>query len=276
MADYVVGDIQGCFDSLQALLESVQFTPGQDRLYAVGDLVNRGPKSLETLRFCYSLGDNFATVLGNHDLHLLAVAAGARKANRKDTLSEILQAHDRDELLAWLSRQPLLLQLNNFTLVHAGIPPQWTLADAHARAREVENALRDKASARVFFDTMYGNTPDAWSDDLQGTDRLRCITNFFTRMRYCDDNGVLNLDNKLPPDQGPAGYFPWFSIPHRKTRADKILFGHWASLQGEVHGNNLVALDTGCIWGGSLTMLRLDNEELISQPCTEPTTKKAG
>lgn len=267
MASYVVGDIQGCFNCLQALLEQINFDPLKDRLYAVGDLVNRGPQSLETLRFCYSLGDRFKTVLGNHDLHLLAVARGRKAPNHKDTLAAILNAPDRELLLGWLQSQPLLLRLGQYTLVHAGIPPQWTLEEAEKRAREVEVVLADPELSHQYFHQMYGNSPRQWHDDLEGMDRLRCITNYFTRMRYCDELGGVELSNKMPPSHGPQGYQPWYAVNGRKTAGDRILFGHWASLQGAIHSANVVALDTGCVWGDRLRMICLESAKLFHHAC---------
>ena len=274
MRTFVVGDIQGCFRCLEKLLEEVGFSPSRDRLLAVGDLVNRGPQSLETLRFCHSLGNAFHTVLGNHDLHLLAVARGGRAPNHKDTLSSILNAPDRERLLDWLQSQSLMLQQGEYTLVHAGIPPQWNVDEAAARAREVEHALGSPANSQRFFQGMYGNTPHTWDDGLEGVDRLRCITNYFTRMRYCNAHGRLELSNKMPPEHGPPGYRPWFAVEGRKTAGDKILFGHWASLQGRVGDSNAIALDTGCVWGGSLRMIRLDTGRFYHHLCQPEIQKK--
>lgn len=267
MATWVVGDIQGCLDCLLDLLARARFDPAADRLYAVGDLVNRGPRSLETLRFCRSLGAAFQSVLGNHDLHLLAVARGGRPLGRKDTLGEILTAPDREELLDWLQRRPLLLRLGRHTLVHAGIPPQWTLEEAAARAGEVEAVLRDAERAPRFLAKMYGDHPRRWRDDLQGTERLRCIVNYLTRMRYCDAEGRLELANKRPPHQGPAGYYPWFAVPGRRTAGQPILFGHWASLGGETGREDAIALDTGCVWGGRLRLLCLESGVRLHHDC---------
>lgn len=266
MSIYVVGDIQGCFSCLMKLLEQVNFSTPRDQLWAVGDLVNRGPDSLETLRFCKSLGGNFRTVLGNHDLHLLAVARGVKAPNYKDTLQDILSAPDRHDLLAWLQHQPLLISEGEYTIVHAGIPPIWSLEEARAGAREVETALASPASMG-FFNNMYGNEPGAWRDDLEGNDRLRVITNYLTRMRYCDADGKLELQNKQPPVNGPAGYLPWFAHKNRKTGEDKIVFGHWASLNGIAEAKNLFPLDTGCVWGGRLRLLSLVTGKYSHQSC---------
>jgi len=264
---YVVGDIQGCFSCLEKLLQKVHFNPSHDQLWAVGDLVNRGPSSLETLRFCKSLGDSFRTVLGNHDLHLLAVAQGARSPNHKDTLQDILNAPDKHEILAWLQSQPLMISEHGYSLVHAGIPPMWSLTEALERAREVEAALASATASRVFFHSMYGNEPKRWNNELEGSDRLRVITNYFTRMRYCDANGLLELQNKFPPANGPKGYLPWFEHKNRRTAKDKIIFGHWASLNGIVQGENIFPLDTGCVWGGRLRLMSLDTAQYSHQSC---------
>lgn len=260
MACYAIGDIQGCYDELLALLERIGFEPERDRLWFVGDLVNRGPKSLETLRFVKGLGDAGLTVLGNHDLHLLAAAWYPRNVRRKDTLHAILDAPDRGELLDWLRCQPLLHHDDQlgYTLLHAGLPPQWDLADAQARAGEVESVL---CSHRIgdFLARMYGNEPDRWSDDLEGQDRLRFITNCFTRLRYCTPDGRLVLEPKGAPGSQPAGAFPWFEIEARRSRDLNIVFGHWSTL-GQRDDPGIFPLDTGCLWGGQLTALRLDGE----------------
>ncbi|TNE94965.1 MAG: symmetrical bis(5'-nucleosyl)-tetraphosphatase [Gammaproteobacteria bacterium] len=258
MTTYVVGDLQGCLTPLQQLLETVKFDPGKDQLWSVGDLVNRGPQSLETLRFCYQLGDAFRTVLGNHDLHLLAVAHGVRKPHPSDTLNDILEAPDRDELLKWLIRQPLLLAHGEFLLVHAGIPPQWSREEALALAEEVQQVLSDELQSAAFFEVMYGNEPDLWHNALLPPLRWRLITNYLTRMRFCSTEGQLELSSKAPPQEPPEGFAPWYAHPHRKTCHCKIIFGHWAALEGKPIGDNLYPLDTGCIWGGPLRMMALD------------------
>ena len=262
MTDYVVGDLQGCLEPLLKLLDRVQFDPTTDRLIATGDLVNRGPQSLETLRFCRGLGSAFKTVLGNHDLHLLAIGHGIRKPTRKDTFDELLCAHDRDELLNWLQQQPLLLSIDNYTIVHAGIPPNWTLSTARTLAAEVEQVLRSD-EAQSYFQGMYGDQPASWSDDLNGQARWRLITNYLTRMRYCTASGQLELEAKTAPDQQDAEltakFAPWFSYPTRKAVDDKIIFGHWAALEGKYLGNNLFPLDTGYVWGGAMRLMNLSN-----------------
>ena len=263
MTSYAVGDIQGCLDPLLQLLETVSFDPSCDQLIGVGDLINRGPKSLETLRFCKSLGDSFKTVLGNHDLHLLAIAHGVRSPTPKDTLNEILAAPDRDELLTWLQQQPLLLTIGDYTVVHAGIPPIWDLAKAQGLAAEVSAVLRSDNSAE-YFNHMYGNRPLQWSDDLRGPERWRVITNYLTRMRFCTVDGRLELESK-DAITASAPYGPWFDYSDRKTRQDKIIFGHWAALEGRDCGPNLFALDTGCVWGGPMRLMNLESQTYTEQ-----------
>lgn len=259
MTNYAVGDLQGCLDPLQALLDKLAFDPAQDQLIAVGDLVNRGPKSLETLQFCKSLGPAFKTVLGNHDLHLLAISKGVKSATPHDSLTPILAAPDREELLNWLQQQPLLLTVGDYTLVHAGIPPQWDLLTAQRLAAEVSAVLRSEDSD-VYFQNMYGNQPSVWREDFEGPERWRVITNYLTRMRLCTATGDLDLEsrdclNSVPP------FAPWFSYSARKTRNDKVIFGHWAALQGQDCGDNVFALDTGYIWGGPLRIMSMDTGE---------------
>lgn len=260
MAVYAIGDIQGCFDELQAALESVHFDPSLDRIWLVGDLVNRGPKSLQTLRFVRSLGEQAISVLGNHDLHLLALASGNLRKAGKDTLDAVLNAPDRDELLHWLRQRPLIHHdpALGFAMVHAGLPPHWTIEQASARAREVESVLRSTDHPE-YFDEMYGNKPDRWSDQLDGMDRLRFITNCFTRLRFCSADGVLALKEKGPPGtQARPETLPWFEHPGRASRDTRIVFGHWSTL-GYRAAHNVWALDSGCLWGGQLTLLRLDS-----------------
>lgn len=262
MAVFAVGDIQGCCDEFELLLQTLQFDPARDQLWLTGDLVNRGPRSLDTLRLVKSLGDAAITVLGNHDLHLLATAFNPQaKRKSKDTIDQVLNAPDRDELLHWLRHQPLLHhdpQLNH-TILHAGLPPQWDLPLAIACAREVETTLRDSERAQLLFENMYGDEPDRWDDNLEGFARLRFITNCFTRLRACTDNGRLKLKAKGAPDKLEPGLYPWFRVPKRRSRDHRIVFGHWSSL-GYYQGDNVLGLDTGCVWGGSLSAMRLDRE----------------
>jgi bis(5'-nucleosyl)-tetraphosphatase (symmetrical) len=267
VATYVVGDIQGCYDALQCLLQQVRFNPDRDCLWSVGDVVNRGPKCLKTLRFLYDMQDNLVLVLGNHDLHLLAVAAGVRRPTRSDTLDKILKAPDRDALIGWLHEQPLLHQEHGYTMVHAGIPPQWSVKQARKYAAEVEAVLRGPDCVE-FFRHMYGNEPAVWSDDLSGMERLRVITNYLTRMRYCTKKGKLDLISKGPsPDCGINKVSAWFSHPERKAAKDPILFGHWASLEGRTDTPNAIGLDTGCVWGGALSLYSLDTGEWTRCRC---------
>ncbi len=271
MTAYAVGDLQGCLDQLKCVLEQVRFNPARDQLWLVGDLVNRGPKSLETLRFLYSIRESVICVLGNHDLHLLAVANNIERLRKADTLREILEAPDCTELLDWLRRQKLLHydEKRDVALVHAGIPPQWTLKKALKRAAEVEDALQDDARLPLFLDGMYGNEPAKWDKDLHGVTRLRVITNYLTRMRFCRADGTLDLKSKEGLDTAPPGFAPWFSYPERKTRGQKIVFGHWAALEGKCNEPGLFALDTGCVWGGAMTLLNIDSGARISCSCEE-------
>ncbi|MEE8056729.1 MAG: symmetrical bis(5'-nucleosyl)-tetraphosphatase [Pseudomonadales bacterium] len=267
MTRYAVGDLQGCLQPLQCLLEEITFNPRQDQLWLVGDLVNRGPASLATLRFVKQLGECTRIVLGNHDLHFLAVAYGVMPAGKSDTFDEILAADDCDELIQWLLRQPLLYSdpCGDYHMAHAGIPPIWTLTQATQYAREVETVLVS-ADAKQFFEHMYGNEPNGWSDNLSGYERLRVITNYFTRMRFCNAHGELDFVHKLISIDR-AGYAPWFSFSQRKTRNLNIIFGHWAALEGKVNAENIFALDTGCVWGRTLTLLNLDSKKLQHCPC---------
>jgi bis(5'-nucleosyl)-tetraphosphatase (symmetrical) len=258
MAVYAIGDVQGCFDELLALLDRIGFDPGTDRLWFAGDLVNRGPKSLETLHFIRDLGDTAVSVLGNHDLHLLAAAHGHPIDHDDHTLDAILAAPDRDELIDWLRHQPLLHhdgQLG-FTMVHAGLPPQWNLDLAGRCAREVEAVLQGDRTAD-FITRMYGNKPKRWSEDLEGWDRLRFIVNCLTRMRFCDRDGKLEFKCKGAPGKQRKGYYPWFDIPWRASRDMNIVFGHWSTLR-TYDAPGIFPIDTACLWGGALTALRID------------------
>lgn len=272
MAIYAIGDIQGCFDEFKALLEKLQFNPGQDNLWLTGDLVNRGPDSLKVLRYVRDLGESAVTVLGNHDLHLLAIAYVGDKKRTEDTFDELLSAPDKDELLDWLRHRPLMhtAETVGYTLVHAGLSPHWTLADARQYAYEVEHVLRGQ-HYRHYFVHMYGDEPAQWSANLKRWDHLRYITNCFTRLRYVDLEGRLCLKFKGSPEEKPSDYIPWFKVGGRKSKDNRIIFGHWAAL-GFHDEDGVIGLDTGCLWGGMLTAVKLDGPpgsklEPISLPC---------
>jgi len=270
VAVYAIGDLQGCRQQLQALLEHIGFQPDRDRLWFCGDLVNRGPDSLGTLRYVRDLGERARVVLGNHDLHLLAVARDPSRVNPKDTLQPILDARDRDELLDWLRRQPLVHYDPevDFLMVHAGLPPQWDLDTALACSAQVQRTLQSP-DLDGYLAHMYGNEPRVWSEDLAGWARLRFITNCCTRLRYCDHQGHYWLRAKGPPGSQPEGYLPWFEIPQRASRDLRIVFGHWSAL-GPTDAPGVFPLDTGCVWGGALTALRLDGEpRRYSVPCPQ-------
>jgi len=274
MSTYVVGDIQGCLQALKCVLKKVEFNPDKDVLWSVGDIVNRGPRCLKTLRFLYDMRDNLVLVLGNHDLHLLAVAAGVRAPSRSDTLDKILKAPDRDKLLTWLVHRPLIHHEHGFTMVHAGIPPQWSVEDAMNRAKEVEAVLQSPDCIE-FLKQMYGNEPLLWSDDLTGMTRLRVITNYLTRMRFCTSQGVLDLDSKGPsPDLGKVAVSAWFSHARRKTAKDRILFGHWASIEGQTSSPNAIGLDTGCVWGGAISLYQLETGRWTRCQCKNGRSKR--
>tara|TARA_R110002072_G_scaffold140765_7_gene285202 strand:- start:21354 stop:22187 length:834 start_codon:yes stop_codon:yes gene_type:complete len=265
MARYAIGDVQGCFDSLMALLKQINFAPEKDELWFAGDLVNRGPKSLDTLRFIKQLGESEGlpakVILGNHDLHLLACYHTNRTAKKKDTFADILSAPDCDELMNWLIRQPLMHwdKKSNFVMTHAGVPHIWKIEQAYSLSQEVYQALQ-QTNLRDFFENMYGNSPAIWSDDLSGLKRLRVITNYFTRMRFIKPNGELDFSAKEDLDSAPEGFSPWFSYPPKD--ATRFIFGHWAALSGETgFGEMFQAIDTACVWGGKITALNLDTLE---------------
>jgi bis(5'-nucleosyl)-tetraphosphatase (symmetrical) len=267
MATYVIGDIQGCLDELKRLLDTCRFDPAVDTVWFTGDLVNRGPASADTLRFIMALGERAITVLGNHDLHTLAVAHGRFRAHRNDTIGDILDADDREEMLAWLRNRPLMHVdvTHNTALVHAGLPPQWDIATAQACAHEVEQVLRGEHYI-AFLGDMYGNEPDTWDEGLEGVDRLRFITNCFTRLRYCNAYGRLELITKCRPGAQAADLMPWFEVPTRRSADTRIAFGHWSTL-GRIHNPQLVSLDTGCLWGGTLTAWCIEEDRLIEVDC---------
>lgn len=266
MTRYAVGDVQGCFTPLRRLLERVKFDPSRDQLWTVGDMVNRGPQSLECLRFFYELGDSARVVLGNHDLHLLAVAHGARKIKRDDTLQPILDASDSADLLSWLRRQPLLHRDGAYTMVHAGLAPQWSIPKAQQLAGEIAEVLQSDRLVD-FLHGMYGDTPTNWCDRLTGIERWRTITNYFTRLRFCTANGELDLKTKEGPGTAPPGYMPWFDVPQRKSAGAALIIGHWAMLMGKTGRDDVIALDTGCVWGNRLTLFNLDTRALLSCEC---------
>ena len=265
MATYAVGDIQGCFASLQALLEKCSFSSEFDRLWLVGDLVNRGPRSLETLRFVKSLGDRAVTVLGNHDLSLLMAAEGFGKRHRSDTIDDILAAPDRDELLHWLRHQRLMHVQGDYAMVHAGLLPAWSVAEARALAGEVEQALQAE-NYREFLANMWGSEPGAWDPGLTGWPRLRVIVNAMTRMRFCSPAGEMDFKAKGELSQAPVGYLPWFEVPGRRSAAAVLVTGHWSALGLRLE-SNLLALDSGCLWGGKLSALRLEDRALFQVDC---------
>ena len=262
---YAIGDIQGCYTELQQLLEKICFDPAQDKLWLVGDLVNRGADSLSVLRLVKSLGDSAITVLGNHDLHLLAVAAGVTELHRSDTLDEVLTAPDRDELLFWLRQQRLLYTENGHLLVHAGLLPQWNIKQATSLAQEVEQALRGDDYV-TFLERIYGNSPNTWDDDLKGYKRLRVIVNAFTRMRICTLQGEMEFKFKGEVENIPTGYMPWFDVPKRQSQDTTLICGHWSALDLKVTPS-LIALDTGCLWGGVMTAIRLEDRQIFQVKC---------
>lgn len=266
MTVYAIGDIQGCYNEFRRLLDVVKFDPASDQLWLAGDLVNRGPHSLETLRFVRDLGNAAITVLGNHDLHLIATVVSLAKTGKKDTLGPVLRADDCDELIDWLRQQRLFYNDERFCMLHAGLPPQWDLAQTQAMARAVEQVIGGE-DYQHFFRSMYGNRPTLWQDDLSKTERLRFAVNCFTRLRYCTPDGELDFHYKGPPGSQDAGLLPWYAVPGRKSLSMRIIFGHWSTL-GYYQGYNVFGIDTGCLWGGQLTALRLDDEpQRISIDC---------
>lgn len=266
MTDYAIGDIQGCYTQLQRLLDKVDFSPSRDCLWVAGDLVNRGPESLATLRYIASLENATKVVLGNHDLHLLAVALGGHAYKGKDTIEPIIQASDGDRLIQWLQRQHLVVHdaSRDLLMSHAGLPHIWSVPEALAHGEELESVLQSP-EAPDFFRQMYGNKPAAWYPDVGGMDRLRLITNYFTRMRFIAADGTLDLESKSSPDDAPAGFAPWFE--YSRDDQTSLIFGHWAALEGHTGKSRYLALDTGCVWGGALTLMDLDTRERIDCEC---------
>lgn len=269
MATYAIGDLQGCHAEFVELLEQLSFDPRRDRLWLAGDLVNRGPESLSCLREVMALGSAAEVVLGNHDLHLLAVARGGARLKRRDTLDDILHAADSESLLDWLQSCTMLVRQGEWVMSHAGIPPQWSVEQAERCAAEVEAVLCSESSGR-FLEQMYGNRPRRFKPGQEGIDRLRAIVNTLTRMRFIDADGRLDFDAKEGLDCAPAGYAAWFQYPRNDDPL--LLFGHWAALGGVTPGScvRAEALDTGCVWGGSLTALNLDTGQRISVPSHQP------
>lgn len=265
MATYAIGDIQGCFDAFMRLLAHCGFDSAGDRLWLVGDLVNRGPRSLETLRFVRDLGPAAVSVLGNHDLSLLMASEGFGKPGKGDTFDEILAAPDRRELLDWLRQRPLCHVEGEYCLVHAGLLPQWTAARARALAAEVEAALRG-AHWRELMANMWGSEPAAWDDGLEGWPRLRVIVNAMTRMRFCTLDGVMDFKVKGELAKAPAGCVPWFELPGRRSAQSVLITGHWSALGLKI-APNLLAIDSGCLWGGPLTAIRLEDRAIFQVPC---------
>ena len=275
MSTYAIGDVQGCYSELQNLLNEINFDERRDELWFTGDLVNKGPKSLQTLRFIKALGVNAKNTLGNHDLHLLAVAKNIQPLLKKDTIQEILAADDVEELIDWLKSRPLLITDDNlnFTMVHAGLPPQWSLENAKEFAKECELILQSEKINKLLAE-MYGDTPNIWSDSLQDYAKQRFIINCFTRIRFCNSDGMLDFDAKVAPGKQNTSLIPWYSLPNRKTKDNKIIFGHWSTVHIGNEKNfkqyNVYPIDTGCLWGGRLTAMRLEDEKIFSVPSEEP------
>jgi bis(5'-nucleosyl)-tetraphosphatase (symmetrical) len=268
MAIYAIGDVQGCFHKLMELLSVINFDKNKDQLWFSGDLVNRGKNSLEVLRFVRCLGDSAVTVLGNHDFHLIALAYGVNRHKKDDTIEDVLNAPDRDELIGWLKSRPLMHHdpFAGYSLIHAGLPPQWNITKARQCASEVEEVLRSPQCHELLHN-LFSNQPTKWSEDLKGWERLRFIVNCFTRLRYCDSSGAVEMECKGPPGAQPSQYVPWFEVPERKSRGEKIIFGHWATL-GFHTDTDVFGLDTGCVWGGALTAFRLDCNIRLSVGCS--------
>ena len=267
MSTYAIGDLQGCFASLQALLSKIGFEESRDRLWLVGDLVNRGPGSLECLRFVRGLGDRATVVLGNHDLHLLAVAEGVSKVGKRDTIQPILDAPDREDLFAWLRRQKLLHTEGSYVMVHAGLLPQWSLAEALKLAGEIESSIR-APDRRAFFKSMYGNEPNRWASALSNDARRRLVTNVMTRMRVLGEHDELDLEFKGELQAIPSNLVPWFSRRHPSYAGKTVIAGHWSALGLHVTPN-FIGLDSGCAWGRQLTALRLEDREIFQIECAE-------
>ena len=268
MATYAVGDIQGCYLEFRSLLDAIGFNAKRDRLWLVGDLVNRGPGSLDTLRYVRGLGDAAITVLGNHDFHLLRLAAGYGTAHQSDTLAAVLEAPDRDELIDWLGQQKLAHREGRWLMIHAGLVPQWTGDRTIELAREIEAVLRSDERA-VFLERLYGDKPDGWDDSLQGFDRWRVIVNALARLRFCTDDGRMEFREKRGAAFAPPGYKAWFEHAHRKTSDHIVISGHW-STQQLMLTPSVWMLDSGCLWGGALTAVRLEDRRVFQVPSLRP------
>lgn len=282
MAIYLIGDVQGCDAALARLLDIIGFSPSRDVAYLLGDLVNRGPQSAQVIRRARAMAGSVHAILGNHDLHLLAASIGVRKAAKRDTLESVLNAPDRTDLLDWVAQQPLARSLTNargqrLLLVHAGVLPAWSAHQTLELANEVHTALRDPATRGHFLANMYGNTPDAWSDDLQGWTRLRVITNALTRLRMCTASGHMDFEHSEHPSSAAAHLVPWFEAPGRRTASEPALtiaFGHWSTL-GLLNRPDLLALDTGCVWGGCLSAMALARDDFQFRTLFETRCPKA-
>ena len=255
MANYLIGDIQGCNSSLGKLLELVDFSPSMDTIYLLGDLINRGPDNVGVLRRLMTLGSSAKSILGNHDIHFLSIEKGLKQTKKGDTVQDILEAQDRSELTSWLRSQPLALKVSNYLLVHAGVHPLWDTQKTLSLAKEAEEVISGPDYVN-FLSNMYGNDPDSWSENLTGMDRIRFIVNVLTRMRFCSPSGTLNFNAKSSLHDGPDGFLPWFEIPTRKSKDQMIGFGHW-STAGGTQKNNVVCVDTGCVWGRGLSAYKL-------------------
>jgi len=286
MSLYCIGDLQGCNAPFERLLKDIDFSPSRDGLVILGDLVNRGPDSLGVLRSLAALGESAQCLLGNHDLHLLAVANGVRKPGRRDTLDDVLQAPDRDALLDWLRHRQMAIHTHGWLMVHAGVLPPWTLAQTMALAGELEAVLRGP-DMQDFLSSMYGNAPTQWQDALEGADRLRVVVNALTRLRFCTPDGAMEFSANEGAASAPPGYLPWFEVPQRATAGVPMAFGHWSALASDMPEaarqparpthmrSNVLPLDTGCVWGQCLTAAKLGSSpgtfELISVSCAENT-----
>jgi len=265
--DYAIGDVQGCFKTLQALLKKIQFRLDSDRLFFLGDVVNRGNNSLEVLRLIHSNKDNMQMVIGNHDFHLLVCALTERNPNKKDTFQDILTASDKSTLLDYLLERPLAIKHDNALLVHAGAPPQWSISDVLENSKLVEKNLQSK-DAPIFLSKMYGNSPHTWHENLSNEEKSRYTINALMRMRFCKGNGELEFNHKLNTDKNPKGFKAWFLHPKREMSNQKVFFGHWSTLK-DVKTENIYPLDHGCIWGGKLSAYNLTKQEIISQQSLE-------